>query len=98
MVNYVFIFLFTFDSQGFLKLSVWLYLDSKNSETSLNHAEEAMLEGVAGDETPPLCGGVVAERRSAGQVEISDEATLEDLKTQVCQQDLIIILKPNQRI
>lgn len=33
--------------------------------------------------SPPLCAGSVAQLRSVGQVEISDEATLEDLKTQV---------------
>lgn len=30
-----------------------------------------------------LCAGNMAELRSVGQVEISDEATLEELKTQV---------------
>lgn len=46
-----------------------------------------MLEAVSAGEThshsPPLCAGNMAELRSVGQVEISDEATLEDLKTQV---------------
>uniref|UniRef100_A0A8C4EDD4 Ubiquitin carboxyl-terminal hydrolase n=1 Tax=Dicentrarchus labrax TaxID=13489 RepID=A0A8C4EDD4_DICLA len=46
-----------------------------------------MLEAVTAGETeshpPPLCASNMAELRSVGQVEISDEATLEDLKTQV---------------
>lgn len=78
--------------QGFLKLSVWLHLNSENIETYFNHADgdnadEQMLDVVTADETrhsPPACGSNVAELRSVGQVEISDEATLEDLKTQVC--------------
>ncbi|KAG8013265.1 Ubiquitin carboxyl-terminal hydrolase 40 [Nibea albiflora] len=80
--------------KGFLKLSVWLYLDPRNNsmESDYNHtdssrAEEEMLEAASAGEThsnsPPLCAGSMAELRSVGQVEISDEATLEDLKTQV---------------
>ncbi|XP_008275139.1 ubiquitin carboxyl-terminal hydrolase 40 isoform X2 [Stegastes partitus] len=78
--------------KGFLKMSVWLYRDLKNVVSDFNHtdngpAEEQMLEVVTAGEThgrsPPLCGGHTAELRSVGQVEISDEATLEDLKTQV---------------
>ncbi|KAF3845029.1 hypothetical protein F7725_008192 [Dissostichus mawsoni] len=81
--------------KGFLKLSVWLYLDPRNNSsdfTGFNHAdnghtEEQMLELLTASEThspsPPLCTGNTAELRSAGQVEISDEATLDDLKTQV---------------
>ncbi|TKS86795.1 Ubiquitin carboxyl-terminal hydrolase 40 [Collichthys lucidus] len=80
--------------KGFLKLSVWLYLDPRNdsmesdyNHTDSSHAEEQMLEAVSAGEThshsPPLCAGNMAELRSVGQVEISDEATLEDLKTQV---------------
>uniref|UniRef100_A0A671TUG1 Ubiquitin specific peptidase 40 n=1 Tax=Sparus aurata TaxID=8175 RepID=A0A671TUG1_SPAAU len=47
--------------KGFLKLSVWFYLDPRDNsmETDFN------------------------ELKSVGQVEISDEATLEDFKTQV---------------
>ncbi|XP_039992469.1 ubiquitin carboxyl-terminal hydrolase 40 isoform X2 [Xiphias gladius] len=78
--------------KGFLKLSMWLYLDPKNMETDFNHtdnghAEEQMLGVLTAGEThsnsPPLCGGNMVDLRSVGQVEISDEATLEDLKTQV---------------
>ncbi|TKS86780.1 Ubiquitin carboxyl-terminal hydrolase 40 [Collichthys lucidus] len=80
--------------KGFLKLSVWLYLDPRNdsmesdyNHTDSSHAEEQMLEAVSAGEThshsPPLCAGNMAELRSVGQVEISDEAMLEDLKTQV---------------
>uniref|UniRef100_A0A8C9Y2Z6 Ubiquitin carboxyl-terminal hydrolase n=1 Tax=Sander lucioperca TaxID=283035 RepID=A0A8C9Y2Z6_SANLU len=86
--------------KGFLKLSVWLYLDPrKNSALSMdfNHtdnglADEQMLEVVTAGEThghsPPLGASNIAELRNAGQVEISDEATLEDLKIQV---ELMII-------
>lgn len=80
--------------QGFLKLSVWLCLDPRSSSTEAcfnhtdnGHTEEQMLEVAPAGEThsqsPPLCAGNMAELRSVGQVEISDEATLEDLKTQV---------------
>ncbi|XP_029900547.1 ubiquitin carboxyl-terminal hydrolase 40 isoform X2 [Myripristis murdjan] len=83
--------------KGFLKLSVWLYLDPRNNstvsmETDLNHADNGcsdgqMLEAAAAGDTPchllPLSGGSMAELRTAGQVELTDEATLEDLKTQV---------------
>uniref|UniRef100_A0A4W6EC60 Ubiquitin specific peptidase 40 n=1 Tax=Lates calcarifer TaxID=8187 RepID=A0A4W6EC60_LATCA len=53
--------------KGFLKLSMWLHLDPKNIETDFNHTDNGHAE----------------EQISIGQVEISDEATLEDLKTQV---------------
>ncbi|XP_044231472.1 ubiquitin carboxyl-terminal hydrolase 40 [Thunnus albacares] len=83
--------------KGFLKLSVWLYLDASNNstvsmETDFNHtanghAEEQMpVEATAGEThslSPRLCDGNMAELRSVGQVEISDEVSLEDLKTQV---------------
>ncbi|XP_038584441.1 ubiquitin carboxyl-terminal hydrolase 40 isoform X2 [Micropterus salmoides] len=83
--------------KGFLKLSVWLHLDPRNdsavsmethfNQTENSHTEEQMLEVVTGGETlshsPSLRAGNMAELRSVGQVEISDEATLEDLKTQV---------------
>uniref|UniRef100_A0A3B4YKH0 Ubiquitin specific peptidase 40 n=1 Tax=Seriola lalandi dorsalis TaxID=1841481 RepID=A0A3B4YKH0_SERLL len=75
--------------KGFLKLSIWLYVDPKNMETDFNptdngHAEEQMLEAVeTHSHSPPLCGGNMVDLRSVGQVEISDEAMLEDLKSQV---------------
>ncbi|XP_063765610.1 ubiquitin carboxyl-terminal hydrolase 40 [Eleginops maclovinus] len=81
--------------KGFLNLSVWLYLDMRNNSadftdfnhTDNGHTQEQMLEfwtaGETNSPSPPLCAGNTAELRSAGQVEISDEATLEDLKTQV---------------
>lgn len=71
---------------------MWLHLDPKNIETDFNHtdnghAEEQMQEVLTTGEThspsPPVCGSNVVDLRSIGQVEISDEATLEDLKTQV---------------
>ncbi|KAM3871140.1 ubiquitin carboxyl-terminal hydrolase 40 [Diretmus argenteus] len=82
--------------KGFLKLSVWLYLDPGNNsmvsmETDFNHTDNGFSEGqqlgvMTTGETHghlPLSGGVMAELRSVGHVEITDEATLEDLKTQV---------------
>ena len=78
-----------FFCQGFLKLSMWLYLDPKNMEedfklTDNGHAEEHMLEVSPAGETHGCSpGGYTVDLRSVGQVEISDEATLEDLKTQV---------------
>ncbi|XP_028294265.1 ubiquitin carboxyl-terminal hydrolase 40 isoform X2 [Gouania willdenowi] len=71
--------------KGFLKLSVWLCVDPKimepvfhqtNNGPALNGAEAASRLFV-------LCGGNTTELKSVGQVEISDEATLDDLKAQV---------------
>ncbi|KAM3594008.1 uncharacterized protein V6R79_000611 [Siganus canaliculatus] len=80
--------------KGFLKLPVWLYLDPRNSSTAVDfkhtnnwHTEERMIEDATGNEmqneTPPLFEGSVTGLKIVGQVEISDEATLDDLKTQV---------------
>uniref|UniRef100_A0A3Q0S7X2 Ubiquitin specific peptidase 40 n=1 Tax=Amphilophus citrinellus TaxID=61819 RepID=A0A3Q0S7X2_AMPCI len=69
-------------SKGFLKISIWLYWDPKNMERDFNHTENGPAEGQM-LESPPLCNGNTAELRHAGQIEISDEVTLEDLKTQV---------------
>ncbi|XP_034050856.1 ubiquitin carboxyl-terminal hydrolase 40 isoform X2 [Thalassophryne amazonica] len=81
--------------KGFLKLLVWLYLDPRNNppastETVYLHNgpdEKQKVETVtAGDvcsQSFASFGGSVTEPRSVGQVEISDEATLEELKTQV---------------
>ncbi|XP_070698242.1 ubiquitin carboxyl-terminal hydrolase 40 isoform X2 [Pempheris klunzingeri] len=77
--------------KGFLKLSVWLYVDPTNISTASmetnGHTEEQMPEIVTAGEmhchSPPLCSGHTSELLSVGQVEISDEVTLEDLKTQV---------------
>uniref|UniRef100_A0A8C8J326 USP domain-containing protein n=1 Tax=Oncorhynchus tshawytscha TaxID=74940 RepID=A0A8C8J326_ONCTS len=55
--------------KGFLKLSVWLYVDMKLSPL----AKMCVC----------LVGGAMVELRTVGQVEISEEATLEELKTQV---------------
>lgn len=61
-------------------------------ETDFNHTdnglaeEQMLLEAAAGENhsrSSCLFGGSVAELRSVGQVEISDEVSLEDLKTQV---------------
>ncbi|XP_030247171.1 ubiquitin carboxyl-terminal hydrolase 40 isoform X1 [Sparus aurata] len=76
--------------KGFLKLSVWFYLDPRDNsmETDFNgHTEEQTLEVVTAGKThsqsSPMYAGNMAELKSVGQVEISDEATLEDFKTQV---------------
>lgn len=73
-------------------MSIWLYWDPKNMGRGFNHtengpAEKQMLEmvpsGAAHSLSPPVCDGNTAELRPVGQVEISDEVTLEELKTQV---------------
>lgn len=75
--------------QGFLKLSVWLYLDPSACSTGLRHtdnghAEDQMLEvGESDSRLPSVRVGPAAEVKSIGQVEITDEACLEDLKAQV---------------
>lgn len=48
-----------------------------------NHTDDGHTQVEAADESPPLGVGNMAEPRRAGPVEISDEATLEDLKAQV---------------
>lgn len=77
-----------FFHQGFLKISIWLYWHPKNMERDFNHTEKGpadgqMPAGTTHNQLPPLCNGNAAELRRVGQIEISDEATLEDLKTQV---------------
>lgn len=57
-------------------------------ETDFNgHTEEQTLEaetaGKKHSQSSPMYAGNMAELKSVGQVEISDEATLEDFKTQV---------------
>lgn len=61
-------------------------------ETDFNHTdnghtdEQMLVESTVGEthsHSSHLCGGNMAELRSVGQVEISDEVSLEDLKTQV---------------
>lgn len=68
---------------------MWLYVDQSNStedfiHTDNGHAQEDMLE-TEGEtlRLPSLNVGNMVKLRSIGQVEISDEASLEDLKTQV---------------
>ncbi|XP_068607993.1 ubiquitin carboxyl-terminal hydrolase 40 [Brachionichthys hirsutus] len=76
--------------KGFLKLSVWLYLDPANAALQFNHTDDGRPEeptlAVVMERprrSPPLCADDRAQLRNAGQVEISEDATLEDLKTQV---------------
>lgn len=77
--------------QGFLKLSVWLYLDPSTCSAGLHHtdnghAKDQMLEVVTAGESDSRLPSVRvghAAVKSIGQVEITDEASLEDLKAQV---------------
>lgn len=71
---------------------MWLHVDPKNVEAGFspmgsNHAEEPMLGAATADDEHVqsllLCNGNMPKLQSLGQVEISDEATLEDLKTLV---------------
>lgn len=57
--------------KGFLKLSVWLFVNDHGTGAVNGSMEE------------PPCGCSPPPLRAVGSVEISDEATLEDLKTQV---------------
>ncbi|XP_034419262.1 ubiquitin carboxyl-terminal hydrolase 40 isoform X2 [Cyclopterus lumpus] len=72
--------------KGYLKLSVCLCLDPRTDSAvsmDFNHTDNGPTEVVTAGDSPPPGLGNMAEPRSAEQVEISDEATLEDLKTQV---------------
>lgn len=76
-----------FFCQGFLKLSVWLCANPKCMDGDFKSTTEEETEEVAmvgkGDCQPPGCSGDGAEFKNVGQVEISDEATVDDLKIQV---------------
>ncbi|KAG5833161.1 hypothetical protein ANANG_G00272920 [Anguilla anguilla] len=65
--------------KGFLKLPVWLYGQQSERYVSQEAQGNHVTNGVEGD--PAAVTG--AEFRFAGQVEISGEASLDDLKTQV---------------
>ncbi|XP_068194600.1 ubiquitin carboxyl-terminal hydrolase 40 isoform X2 [Antennarius striatus] len=76
--------------KGFLKLSVWWCVDPANAAQQFNHADHGSAEEQTVEVLPerhsrslPLCSDNMAQLRSVGQVEISEDATLEDLKTQV---------------
>ncbi|XP_056282071.1 ubiquitin carboxyl-terminal hydrolase 40 isoform X2 [Pseudoliparis swirei] len=72
--------------KGFLKLSVWLCLDATTDSAvsmDFNPTDDDPAEVVTVGDSPPPAVGNTAEPRSAGRVEISDQATLEDLKTQM---------------
>ncbi|XP_038129228.1 ubiquitin carboxyl-terminal hydrolase 40 isoform X1 [Cyprinodon tularosa] len=71
--------------KGFLKLSVWLFMDLRSNCTEGSPAEQRMWETDATDGfcAPLLHGENMVELRNIGKVEISDDAMLEDLKTQV---------------
>lgn len=66
--------------KGFLKLSVWLYMNQRKPCIDNGYTEELLREAMNGIS---LCSSTSGELRDVGHVEISDEATLEDLKTQV---------------
>nr|XP_046179575.1 ubiquitin carboxyl-terminal hydrolase 40-like [Oncorhynchus gorbuscha] len=73
--------------KGFLKLSVWLYVEPRadsvvSMETEVNGTAEGSTEGQR-LEVMIAVGRAMVELRTVGQVEISEEATLEELKTQV---------------
>ncbi|KAM6973166.1 ubiquitin carboxyl-terminal hydrolase 40 [Aplochiton taeniatus] len=73
--------------KGFLKLSVWQYIDQSDGskvsmETEVNHSAESSPD-VQRPKLMIAVGHAKVELRSVGQVEIQDEATLEDLKAQV---------------
>ncbi|XP_029612612.1 ubiquitin carboxyl-terminal hydrolase 40 isoform X2 [Salmo trutta] len=73
--------------KGFLKMSVWLYVEPRTNpvvsmETEVNGTAEGSTEGQR-LEVMTAVGGAMVELRTVGQVEISEEATLEELKTQV---------------
>uniref|UniRef100_A0A8C8J6M8 USP domain-containing protein n=1 Tax=Oncorhynchus tshawytscha TaxID=74940 RepID=A0A8C8J6M8_ONCTS len=71
--------------KGFLKLSVWLYVEPSRLEdmtTGETHTHSMKLSPLA-KMCVCLVGGAMVELRTVGQVEISEEATLEELKTQV---------------
>ncbi|XP_052355290.1 ubiquitin carboxyl-terminal hydrolase 40-like [Oncorhynchus keta] len=71
--------------KGFLKLSVWLYVEPSSvvsMETEVNGMAAGSTEGQRLEDMTTV-GGAMVELRTVGQVEISEEATLEELKTQV---------------
>ncbi|XP_038854084.1 ubiquitin carboxyl-terminal hydrolase 40 [Salvelinus namaycush] len=73
--------------KGFLKLSVWLYVEPRaypvvSMETEVSGTAEGSTEGQR-LEVMTAVGRAMVELRTVGQVEISEEATLEELKTQV---------------
>ncbi|XP_051941258.1 ubiquitin carboxyl-terminal hydrolase 40 isoform X1 [Hippocampus zosterae] len=70
--------------KGFLELSVWLYRDAVSIATDVNHtenghAEEQLAEDHAVDQTNSHPSDLI----NVGTVEISEEVSLADLKTQV---------------
>ncbi|KAJ8003711.1 hypothetical protein DPEC_G00151150 [Dallia pectoralis] len=70
--------------KGFLKLSVWLYVEIP--EVSMDAVVNGNAEVSVGGprlEVMTAVNRVMAELRTVGQVEIPEEATLDDLKTQV---------------
>ncbi|CAL9686961.1 unnamed protein product [Knipowitschia caucasica] len=68
--------------KGFLKLFVWLLVSDSRPSVDNGFMEDSV-RAVNGAEDVPVCGCEHARLRAVGQVEISDEATLDELKTQV---------------
>uniref|UniRef100_A0A3P8UWW9 Ubiquitin specific peptidase 40 n=1 Tax=Cynoglossus semilaevis TaxID=244447 RepID=A0A3P8UWW9_CYNSE len=69
--------------KGFLTLPTWLFLEPHMMETERPQADSGHAEERLQVLTDPQCGGNMVQLRNIGQVEISEEATLENLKTQV---------------
>ncbi|XP_062324744.1 ubiquitin carboxyl-terminal hydrolase 40 [Osmerus eperlanus] len=73
--------------KGFIKLSVWLYVNQTDEATVSMETEVSHTAERPGDqqrlEVMTAVGGAMTELRIVGQVEITEEATLENLKTQV---------------
>uniref|UniRef100_A0A1A7YQJ0 Ubiquitin specific peptidase 40 n=1 Tax=Iconisemion striatum TaxID=60296 RepID=A0A1A7YQJ0_9TELE len=69
--------------KGFLKLAIWLFVGPRSLGSDFNHTNDTAAEEQTNKGMTAQLPGTTTELRSVGQVEISDEATLEELKTQV---------------
>uniref|UniRef100_A0A1A8VFL9 Ubiquitin specific peptidase 40 n=1 Tax=Nothobranchius furzeri TaxID=105023 RepID=A0A1A8VFL9_NOTFU len=69
--------------KGFLKISIRLFVDLRSLGSDSNHTDDTAAEEQMNKGATARSPGTTTELRSVGQVEISDEATLEELKTQV---------------
>ncbi|XP_036396124.1 ubiquitin carboxyl-terminal hydrolase 40 isoform X1 [Megalops cyprinoides] len=68
--------------KGFMKLPIWLCVEHSDTPISVEAQENHMANGIGGQaESVSAADG--AEMQFVGQVEISGEASLDDLKTQV---------------
>ncbi|XP_061699369.1 ubiquitin carboxyl-terminal hydrolase 40 isoform X2 [Syngnathoides biaculeatus] len=70
--------------KGFLEMSVWMRLDPVSMATNVNHNDNGHAGEQAGEaDAASQANSHPPELRRVGQVEISVEVSLEDLKTQV---------------